>query len=79
MADDLAECFGREIKVLREKAKLSQMQLAAKAGLHLNALGNLERGNRAPSLRTVFLLARALSVSPAKLVERVEKWAPEVS
>ena len=48
------------------------MQLATEAGLHLNALGNLERGHRSPSLHAVFAIARALGVSPAKFVGAVD-------
>jgi transcriptional regulator with XRE-family HTH domain len=56
---------------------LTQMALAAKAGLHLNALGNLERGARTPSLHTILLLSRALDVRASDLVAKIDKfwWA----
>lgn len=53
------------------------MTLAMKAGLHLNAVSNLERGQRSPSLHTVMILSRALGVPAAKLIAAVEKEQPE--
>lgn len=49
------------------------MELAAQAGMHLNALGNLERGKRNPSLQTVFILCRTLGVPVADFMGQVER------
>jgi transcriptional regulator with XRE-family HTH domain len=54
------------------------MRLAMEAGLHLNAVGNLERGERGPTLLTVFLLCRALEIRPSRLVGEIEKKKPVV-
>lgn len=54
------------------------MSLAAEAGLHLNAIGGLERGERSPTLQTLFLISRALGVSVSQLVADVEKRNPSV-
>ena len=48
------------------------MELAAKAGLHINEIGNLERGTRSPTLQTVFLLCDALKVEPDRFVALVD-------
>ena len=45
--------------------------------MHLNALGNLERGKRNPSLQTVFLICEALGVSVAEFMGGVEKTHKE--
>ena len=50
------------------------MQLAMKANLHLNAVGHLERGARSPSLKTVFILSRALGVTPDSLIKEVAQF-----
>lgn len=75
--DELAEFFGNLIKAERKRLGLSQMALAAKAGMHLNALGNLERGQRSPSLHTILRLSNALDVKASSLVAKVDKhrWA----
>ena len=54
------------------------MTLATKAGLHLNAVSNLERGQRSPSLHTVLALSRALKVPAARLIAAVEKAEPKL-
>ncbi|HEY0945045.1 MAG TPA: helix-turn-helix transcriptional regulator [Opitutaceae bacterium] len=73
MVPDLPDAFGKVLSELRERKGWSQMTLAMKAGLHLNAVSNLERGKRSPSLYTVLLLSRALDVPASKLVAAVEK------
>lgn len=49
------------------------MKLAIEAGMHLNALGNLERGEHNPSLQTIFVLCKALRVSVAEFMAEVER------
>jgi transcriptional regulator with XRE-family HTH domain len=78
VATELPKAFGKELQKLRRKKGWSQMKLAMEAGLHLNALGNLERGQRSPSLHTVMVLCRALGVPAAELIAAVEKSNPEL-
>lgn len=58
----------------RKNAGLSQAELAARCGMHRNAISNIERGTTAagarsdPQLSTLLKLAAALNVSPASLV-----------
>lgn len=54
------------------------MTLAAESGLHLNAIGNLERGERSPTLQTLFLICRALDIPVSRLVADIEKARPQV-
>ena len=54
------------------------MILAAEAGLHINAIGNLERGLRSPSVQTLFLISRALDMPASRLIAAVEKMKPLV-
>lgn len=58
---DLA-ALGREIRRHRRARKLSQEQLAERAELHRNYVGYLERGERNPSAKTLFQIARALEL-----------------
>ena len=62
----------------REREGLSQMELAARAGLHLNAVGSLERGARSPTLQTLLLLGRAMKIPASRLVSDVEKAKPSL-
>lgn len=56
--------LGRGIRACRERAGLSQEELAGRAGLHRNYVGLLERGERNATARTLILLARTLGVRP---------------
>ena len=55
--------FAGRLKQLREKAGLTQEQLAKQAGLSKGGIANLEQGIRAPAWETVQALASALGVS----------------
>jgi len=55
------------------------MKLAEEADMHINAIGNIERGIQIPSLETILLLGRALGVPAATLVDEVEKRNPRLS
>jgi transcriptional regulator with XRE-family HTH domain len=59
------EEFANMLRKLREKAGLTQMALAVKAGLSLSYLSRLEQGKATPSWPTVRALAKALGVSCA--------------
>jgi len=61
------------LRSVRESRDLSQEELAARAGYHRTYIGQLERGEKSPSLRTIFNLSAALEVSPSVLIRRVER------
>ncbi|MEK6608749.1 MAG: helix-turn-helix transcriptional regulator [Myxococcota bacterium] len=56
----------------RLKAKISQEELAHRAGLHRTYVSLLERGERNPSLNVIIDLARALGTTGAALLGKVE-------
>ena len=73
------EAMGRRIKMKRREKRMSQQELAKAVQISASFYGNLERGNRVPSIDTLvaiantldvgldFLLADSLTVSTAKL------------
>lgn len=63
--------FGRRIKELRLKRKMSQEKLAEAADLHYSYVGQIERGTRNPSLVNIVKLARALHVRPGELFKHI--------
>jgi transcriptional regulator with XRE-family HTH domain len=67
------KAFGRVLRSVRENRGLSQEELGARAGYHRTYIGQLERGEKSPSLRTLFNLALTLAVSPSALIKRVER------
>lgn len=67
------EAFGRVLREIRRSRGVSQEELGAKSGYHRTYIGMLERGEKSPSLRTLFNLAGALAVRPSDLVRGAEK------
>lgn len=63
--------FAENVRVAREKAGLTQEQLAWAAGLHQTEIARIESGRRNPGLDTVFKVARGLELAPAELFEGI--------
>ena len=63
------QLFGRTIRRLRRQRGLSQEALAERAGMHLNHLSSIERGERNPGLLSVLKIARALDLPIASLFD----------
>ena len=64
---DFRSAFGARIRDLRNRAELSQEELAEQADLHWTYLSDLERARQSPTLDVVNRLARALKVTIADL------------
>ena len=65
--------FGVILRQLREHRGLSQEGLAHEAGYHRNYIGQLERGEKSPSLAALFDFANAFGKQPSTVVKSVEK------
>jgi len=70
---ELEHAFGVVLKRHRKALSLSQEELALRCNLDRTFIGLLERGERRPTLKSVFVLAQNLNVSPSDLVREVEK------
>jgi DNA-binding XRE family transcriptional regulator len=68
----LEEAFGQTVSALRKGRNLSQTDLAAAAGYSLRYVGDLERGKKSPTLRTVEKLADTLHLSVRDLLFQTE-------
>lgn len=60
--------FGKKIREVRLKKKLSQGDVARVLGVHRTYISGLERGMRNPSLLTIKKVANALGVQPRDLI-----------
>jgi transcriptional regulator with XRE-family HTH domain len=69
--------FGDRLRRLREKAGLTQRQLAEHAGCNAFTVAKLERGAQEPAWPLVLALARALNVSCEAFTQPVDGPAPE--
>lgn len=62
MDNDNYKNIGKKIKQERETLKLTQKELAQRAGIDFRFLGNIERGVSKPSLDTIVKIAQALDI-----------------
>ncbi len=67
----LLKRFGENLRALRKRRNLAQEGLAEVANVHRNEIGVLERGQCAPNLLTLLVLADALEVPLGGLTEGV--------
>lgn len=65
--DTITYKLGTKIRIERIKRGLSQEELAEKAGIAINSVGGIERGEQSPTVETVDLIAKALDMEISKL------------
>jgi transcriptional regulator with XRE-family HTH domain len=65
--------FGQAVRKFRTAKGISQEILADNAHIHRTYIGGIERGERNPTLTTIFRLAVALDVPAHLLLEQAEK------
>ena len=70
--DDVRRALGKRVRELRTGLKLSQEELAERAGLHWTHISGIERGQWNIGLRTISKVARGLDVSLSDLFAGVE-------
>ena len=67
-SEALYRMVGKQVRQLRLQRKLTQEQLAERAGISTSFLGHIERGSRKLSLETFYRLIRALDCSANALL-----------
>jgi len=72
MREQTLKAFGQEVRYWRTERRLSQEGLADQCGFHRTYIGQVERGERNPSLLTMLTLCRALGVSLPEFFTRYE-------
>jgi transcriptional regulator with XRE-family HTH domain len=68
--------FARVLITARESRGLTQEALAFDSGYHPKYISLLERGLNSPSLTAILEIAKALDMTGAELVARVESLLP---
>lgn len=67
-ADEADVRIGRRVRALRLEKNLSLADLAAKAGISIGALSQIERGMSSLRVRVIWPLAAALDIEPSALI-----------
>ena len=66
---DYAIKFGKHLRKLRKERKLSQEDLAKRAGCNISFVGSVERGQKSPTLLTLSKIADGLGIHITKLFD----------
>lgn len=74
---DMRKLVGRNFARLRKEKGLTQEEVEARSGFSQQYLSSLERGNRNPTIITLYELAQTLGVSHVELVEPDEEARSE--
>ena len=73
MAPNPAAEIGPVLRDFRLQRELSQEHLAAKAGMHRNYIGGIERGEKSPTVKSVGRILDVLGVSWTELGQALDR------
>ncbi len=73
----LERLFGQILRELRTERGLSQEELGFESNYHRTYISQLERGQKNPSLKAIFRLARVLGIRPSEMIRRIESRVEE--
>jgi transcriptional regulator with XRE-family HTH domain len=65
--DEFTEKFSKRLKTIRNSKKISQEELAYRAGLYRTYVGHLENARYSPSGHVIYKIAKALKISATEL------------
>ncbi|PJM76208.1 helix-turn-helix domain-containing protein [Bifidobacterium simiarum] len=63
--------FGKAVAALRRNRRISQEKLALNAGIDRSYVGQIERGEKSPTLDKIWQLSDALGVTPVEMFTQV--------
>ena len=69
--NEISSVIGRRIKNLRLSKKMSQEKLAELSGLHSTYIGQIERGEKSPTIDSVYKISKGLSVSLVEIFKNI--------
>ena len=65
----ISELIGARIRTLRASRKMSQEELALAAGLTPAYLGRVERGEKCPSIETIYKISLGLNIPMTEIID----------
>ncbi len=69
---NMSAYIGKRIRNYRNQLNFSQEELAERCGLHPTYIGQLERGEKNPTIETIGKISAALNVSMSTLFEKLD-------
>ncbi|MDE6537333.1 MAG: helix-turn-helix domain-containing protein [Muribaculaceae bacterium] len=61
--------FGKRVAFLRQNKAMSQERLALECGINRTFIGEIERGEKTPSLLTIIRIAKGLDINKSELMD----------
>ena len=74
---EVNQAFGDQLRAAREKAGLSQNELAAKSGVRRTTIANMELGAQTVTILQLMQFATALDVEPRELLPVLSQSRPD--
>lgn len=75
--EDYQKIIGERIRTYRKATGMSQNDLAQKVGMHYAYIGQVERGEKNMTIKTLCKISEALGVLPERLISGVGGTAEE--
>lgn len=72
---DITLEVGNRIRYYRTMNKISQEKLSELSGVHPSYIGQLERGEKTPSIETLFKICQGLGISMSSLMKDIDDLA----
>jgi transcriptional regulator with XRE-family HTH domain len=66
--EDIRQALGRTVRDLRDERRLTQEELADRAGIHAHYVSDIERGKRNVAIVNLTYVADAFGLSAAELL-----------
>jgi len=70
---DINKALGQVLIQYRTLMKISQEELADRAGIHRTYVSQIERGLKSPTLSVLFQISRSLNTTTSVLIAEVEQ------
>ncbi|MCW6035331.1 helix-turn-helix domain-containing protein [Spirulina subsalsa FACHB-351] len=72
------KALGQVLIKYRTLAKISQEELADRAGIHRTYVSQIERGLKSPTLLILFKISESLNTTPSILLSEVEQILDDI-
>lgn len=76
---DINKALGRVLVKYRTIEKISQEELADRAGIHRTYVSQIERGLKSPTLSVLFQISKSLNTTASNLIAEVEQTIDDLS
>ncbi len=70
----LSEIIGERIKYFRKQKNISQERLSELSELHPTYIGQLERGEKNPSMDTIYKICCGLDIPVSYILEKIDEY-----